>query len=172
LEVIRVKMTNSFGKIHKTYALIGGGAGLLMAVFVAATVGNPLPVLRLLGADVFLPPLWLTGLLWLAGYILLGAAAGCALACPTGGPYRETPLWRGLTFLVVEITFSFAWYRLLFGSFLLLPAWLCLAAGVAAGVVCFLSWISVHPLPAWLCGGVTAWLFCLLLCHVAVILHN
>ena len=171
-EVIRVKMTNSFGKIHKTYALIGGGTGLFMAVFVAATVGNPLPILRLLGADLFLPPLWLAGLLWLAGYALSGAAAGWALACSAGGPSRETAVWRGLTFLVAEVTFSFAWYRLLFGSFLLLPAWLCLAAGVAAGVVCFLSWISVHPLPAWLCGGVTAWLFCLLLCHVAVILHN
>jgi len=50
--------------------------------------------------------------------------------------------------------------------------WLCLAVGVAAGVVCFLSWLRTHPLPAWVCGGVTLWLICLLLCHVAVILHN
>ena len=167
-----MKMTNSFGKIHKTYALIGGGAGLLMAVSVTATAGNPLPILRLLGADALLPPLWLMGIFWLAGYTLLGAAAGYALACPGGGHSREAALWRGLTFLVVEVTFSFAWYRLFFGSFLLLPAWLCLAVGVAAGAVCFLSWLRTHPLPAWVCGGVTVWLICLLLCHVSVILHN
>ena len=152
--------------------LIGGGVGVLVAVSVAATVGSPLPVLRFLGADALLPPLWLTGLLWLAGYALPGAAAGYALVCPKGGPYRETPLWRGMTFLVVEVTFSFAWYSLLFSSFLLLPAWLCLVVAVAAGVLCILSWFRSHCPSALLCVGVTVWLLYLALCHAAVILHN
>ena len=167
-----MKMTNSFGKIHKTSMLIGGGVGVLAAVSVAAAVGSPLPVLRFLGAEALLPPLWLVGFLWLAGYVLLGAAAGDALACPKGGPYRETPLWRGMTFLVLEAVFSLAWYSLLFGSLLLLPAWLCLAAAVAAGVLCILSWFRSHCPAALICGGVTVWLLYLALCHAAVILHN
>ena len=102
-------MTKRIGKIHKTYALIGGGTGFVGGICLTAAVGSPLPILRLLGADALLPPLWIMGLLWLTGYVLLGAAAGYAFACSTGGPYGEASLWRGLTFLVAEVTFSFAW---------------------------------------------------------------
>lgn len=165
-------MTNRMGKIHKTYALIGGGIGLAGGISVAATVGNPLPILRLLGAEAILPPLWILGISWLAAYALLGAAAGYALACPVGGPYGEAPLWRGLTFLVAEVTFSFAWYSLSFSSFLLFPAWLCLALGVAAGVACLLAWYPRYRAPSFACGGVTLWLLYLAVSHVIVILHN
>lgn len=167
-----MKMTNRVGKIHKTYVLVGGGVGLIGGISVAAIVGSPLPILRLLGADALLPPLWIMGILWLAGYILLGAAAGYALACPVGGPYGEVPLWRGLTFLVAEVTFSFAWYSLSFSSFLLFPAWICLALGVAAGVMCMLSWYGLHRVASLVCGGVTLWFLYLAICHLIVILHN
>ena len=142
-------MTKRIGKIHKTYALIGGGTGFVGGICLTAAVGSPLPILR-----------------------LLGAAAGYALACSTGGPYGEAPLWRGLTFLVAEVTFSFAWYSLSFGSFLLFPAWICLLLSVAAGVTCLLSWYALYRLPAYVCGGVTLWLLCMAICHVVVILHN
>ena len=142
-------MTKRIGKIHKTYALIGGGTGFVGGICLTAAVGSPLPILR-----------------------LLGAAAGYAFACSTGGPYGEASLWRGLTFLVAEVTFSFAWYSLSFGSFLLFPAWICLLLGVAAGVTCLLSWYALYRLPAYVCGGVTLWLLCMAICHVVVILHN
>ena len=167
-----MKLTNTFGKIHKTYALVGGCAGVAVGVFATAAAGSPLPVLRLLGAEALLPPVWLLGLLWLAGFGLLGAAAGYALACQTGDPAREAPLWRGMTFLVVEVTFSLAWYSLLFGSFLQLPGWLCLTCGVAAGCMCVVSWFQSCRLSAWAAGGVTAWLLYLVLCQITVILHN
>ena len=142
-------MTKRIGKIHKTYALIGGGTGFVGGICLTAAVGRPLPILR-----------------------LLGAAAGYALACSTGGPYGEASLWRGLTFLVAEVTFSFAWYSLSFGSFLLFPAWICLLLGVAAGVTCLLSGYALYRLPAYVCGGVTLWLLCMAIYHVVVILHN
>lgn len=167
-----VKMTKRIGKVHKTYALIGGGLGLLSSIIVASAVGSPLPILRLLGADTILPPIWLMGLLWLAGYALLGAAAGYVLACLFGGPVREASLWRGMTFWVIEFTFSFAWYCFFFGSCLLLPAGICLTVGVAAGAVCAVSWFHTYRLPSLLCGGVTLWLLYLSLCHLVVILHN
>ena len=167
-----MKLTKRIGKVHKTYAWIGGGAGLLAAISVAATVGSPLPILRLLGAGEILPPVWILGLLWLTGYGILGGAAGYALACVVGRASREVWIWRGLTFLVVEITFSFAWYSLSFGSFHLLSAWICLVLGVAAGCICTVSWLPVRRVPALLCGGVTLWLAYLALCHLVVILHN
>lgn len=167
-----VKMTNHLGKAHKTCALVGGGLGLLSSIIVASAVGSPLPVLRVLGADAILPPIWLMGLLWLAGYALLGAAAGYVLACLSGGPCHDTPLWKGLTFWVVEFIFPFVWYCLSFGPCLLFRAGICLLIGVAAGVVCTLSWFRVYRLPALLCGGVTLWMLYLLLCHLVVVLHS
>ena len=167
-----MKMTNRIGKVHKTYVLIGGGMGVLSGIAVAVTVGSPLPVLRLWGADVLLPPLWILGILWLAGYARLGGAAGYAWGCPGGGLHREMPLWRGLTFLVVEVTFSCAWYSLSFGSHLLLPGWLCLVASVAAGGLCLAAWWWSFRGAAILCGGGTLWLLYVTLCHLFVILHN
>ncbi len=167
-----VKMTKHFGKFHKTYTLIGGGAGLLTAVSLRATVGSPLPVLRLLDAGAILPPLWIMGLLWIAAYAVAGGAAGYILACGSGGSHGDSLRWRGMTFLVVEVTFSYAWYSLLFGSFLPFPAWICLALAVAAGGLCAISWMPVQKLSALASAGVTLWLLCLLLTHLAVILHN
>ena len=167
-----MKLTKRIGKIHKTYVLIGGCGGIFGGIAVAATVGSPLPVLRLLGAGEILPPLWLMGLIWLAGYGLLGAAVGLVLGGSSGNPCRDAPAWRGLTFLTVEVTFSFAWYSLSFGSFLLLPAWICLVLGVAAGTACTASWFRVHRMSAIICIGVTLWFVYLVLCHLVVILHN
>ena len=167
-----MNMTNHIGKAYKTCALVGGGLGLVGSIAVATVVGSPLPVLHVLGADAILPPLWILGLLWLMGYALLGAAAGYVLACLFRGSCRDTPLWKGLTFWVVEYTLSLAWYCLCFGSFTLFPAGLCLLIGVVAGILCTLSWFRVCRRPALLCGGVTLWLAYLLLCHLVIILHN
>ena len=166
------KLTNRMGRIHKTSILIGGGAGILLALFPRWVVGNPLPILRLLRAEALMPPLWLMGLLWLAVYGLLGAAAGYTLACPRHGGTRDALCWRGMTFLVVEVTFSLAWYSLSFGAFLLLPSWLCLLGAVAAGGLCVLSWFSVYRLSAAVALAGVIWHLALLLLQLSVILHN
>lgn len=163
-------MTRYFGKLHKTYALIGGGAVLLSALCLCLTVGSPLPILRLLGAGALLPPLWIVGLLWLFGYALAGASAGYVLACAGKGASRSAHGWRGVTFLTLEVTLSFAWYSLLFQSFLLLPSWFCLLLAVGAGFACTLSWFSVSRPAAVASGGLTLWFFCLLLIQLAVML--
>ncbi len=165
-------LTNRISKIHKTYVLIGGGVGILLALFPLWIVGNPLPVLYLLKADTLLPPLWLMGLLWLGVYAFLGIAAGYALACPNRSGTWNALCWRGMTFLVVEVTFSLSWYSLLFGSFLLFPAWLCLFGAVGAGGLCALSWSRFHKLPAVLSLAGALWHLWLLLLQFSVILHN
>lgn len=165
-------MTKRIDKVHKTCATIGGCAGLLGGIFLVSAVGSPLPILRLLAADAILPPLWLMGLLWLIGCVALGIAAGCVWTCPNGGPCREVLLWRGLVFLVAEVSFSFAWYSLLFEAFLMFPAWICLVIGVAAGIACTVTWFRAYRVSSLFCGGATLWLFYLTLCHLVVILHN
>lgn len=165
-------LTNRIGNIHKTSWLLGGGAGILLALLPLWFAGKPLPILYLLGADTLLPPLWLMGLLWLGVYALLGAAAVLALACQSRGSHADALLWRGMTFLVVEITFSLAWYSLLFGSFLLLPSWLCLVGAAVSGTLCLLSWLPLRNLSALLSLAGILWHIWLLLLQLAVILHN
>jgi hypothetical protein len=47
-------------------------------------------------------------LLWLGVYALAGASAGYLFACPPMGGEGEGKRWRGMTFLVLSVTFSFA----------------------------------------------------------------
>lgn len=166
------KLTNRMDRIHKTSMLIGCGVGAFLAVFPRLAVGSPLTILRLSGADALIPPLWLMSLLWLAVCVLLGAAAGIALSCVGRSGMQDALRWRGMTFLVVEVTFSFAWYSLSFGSFLLLPSCLCLLGAVAAGGLCTLSWISAQRSAAILSLTGVLWHLWLLLLQIAVILHN
>ncbi len=156
--------------VQKRYVLLGGGVGLAAALCLSAAVGSPLPVLRLLNAPALLPPLWFMGLLWLGALTLTGIAAGYALSCPTEGGERETARWRGMTLLVLQVTFSFAWYSLLFGSFLLLPSWVCLLLAVGAGGLCALVWIGTHRLPGLAVAAVTLWLLLLFLLQLALML--
>ena len=167
-----MKMTGSFGKFHKTCVLIGACAGLAAAVCLRLTVGSSLPILRLLGADTLLPPLWLMGILWLLSYALAGASVGYILACRAGGGDRDALRWRGITFLVLAVTLSFAWYSLLFSSFLLLPSWICLLLSVVSALLCTLFWRSVELRAAVVSGGLTLWLLLLALTQLMVILHN
>ena len=88
------------------------------------------------------------------------------------GGEGEGKRWRGMTFLVLEVTFSFAWYSLFFGSFLLLPSWLCLLLSIASGAVCVLTWLPVCKAAAWMVAGVTLWCLYLWVSQTVVILHN
>lgn len=154
----------------KPGVMTGGGVGLAAALCLAAAVGSPLPVLRLLNAPALLPPLWIMGLLWLGALTLAGIATGYALACPTEGGERETARWRGMTLLVLQVTFAFAWYSLLFGSFLLLPSWVCLLAAVGAGGLCAWAWGGTYRLSALAIAAVTLWLLLLSLLQLALML--
>ena len=170
--IVAVNLTKDMGKTHKTCALIGACAGLAAAVCLRLTVGSPLPILRLLGADTLLPPLWLVGILWLLSYALAGASVGYILACRPGGGDCDALRWRGITFLILAVTFSFAWYSLLFSSFLLLPSWICLLLAAASALLCTLSWRSVNLLPTVAAGGLALWHLLLVLTQLMVILHN
>jgi hypothetical protein len=159
------------GRLQRTGMLVGGGLGLAAGIALRGAAGSPLPVLRLLGADALLPPLWLVGLLFLAGYVLAGGAAGYLASCPVGGGRREAHLWRGGTFLALAVGLSFCWYSCLFSSFLLLLSWLCLLAAVGFALLCGLSWWRLNRLCALAVGMMGGWFLCLSLFQLALLLH-
>ena len=159
------------GSLQRTGMLAGGGVGLLAGLALRGAAGSPLPVLRLLGADALLPPLWLLGLLWLAGYALAGGAAGCLAACPVRGGQREAALWRGGTFLALAVGLSFCWYSCLFASFLFFLSWLCLLAAAGLAFLCTLSWWRSDRLCSLAVGAVTVWFLFLLFLQTVLFLH-
>lgn len=154
------------------YVCAGGGIALGVALFPRLTGGSPLPVLRLLGADRLLPPLWITGLLWLIFTALAGCGAGYALATKGRGGPRELAFWRGMTLLILSVGAALAWYRLVFVSLLLLPAWLCLLGAAVCGLLCVLSWLPTQTMPALAAACLSLWYLVLFLIHFAVMLRN
>lgn len=154
------------------YVCAGGGIALIAALFPRLTGGSPLPVLHLLGADRFLPPLWIMGLLWLSVTGSAGCGAGYALATKGRGGPRELAFWRGMTLLILSFGAALAWYRLVFASLLLLPAWFCLLGAVACGLLCVLSWLPTQKIPAAAAAGLSLWYLILFLIHFSVMLRN
>ncbi len=151
-------------------ALVGGGIGLLQALVLRAVAGGPWALLHRLNAAAYLPPMWLLGLLWLAAFILLGGAAGTAVACAAGHA-DEASAWRGCTAVTLAAMLAEAWYALLFLKYSLLFSWLCLPIAVVLLAVAALSWRSVHPGAALLSLGGALWFVFLLVLESMVILR-
>ena len=165
------KRINRMDNRRKIGLTVGGGLGLIGGIALRCAAGSPLPVLRLIGADTLLPPLWLVGVLWLAGYALAGGAAGYLSACPVVGGRRAVLLWRGGTFLALSIGLSFCWYSCLFGAFHLLLSWVCLVMSVGFALLCTLSWWRVNSICAIAVGLLTIWLLCLVLFQFVLLLR-
>ena len=156
---------------QRTGIAVGGCVGLVGGLALRGAAGSPVPVLRLMGADALLPPLWLMGFLWLIGYVLVGCAAGYLSVCPSVRGRREALLWRGGTFLAMAVGLSFCWYSCLFASFLLLLSWLCLLTSVLFLGLSVAAWWRLHRLCALTVGAVGGWLLCLALLQLALMLH-
>ncbi len=138
-----------------TLPMLVGGAILLSAALLTRLVtGSPLWLFRFGNVAGVLPPLWLTGLVWLLSFFALGAAAGYMFSCRSLMGGREAGLWRGCTFLILAVAFSLIWYTLLFGKYYLLPSWLFLPMAAGAALMCGLSWWRISR-----GTGVTVWCF-------------
>lgn len=122
---------------------VGGGLSLLGALLVRLRAGSPLPLLHLLGTATRLPPLWLMGVLWSAGFFLFGCAAGEMLVCRAPGS-RAAWRGRGFPYGLISYILALAWYPLLFSASWLWFSLLCQAAATAAALCCALCWIRVR----------------------------
>lgn len=167
-----VNFANRISNFHKNCILAGGGIGVGIALAVRLLTTSPRLVLHALAPTLSLPPLWLMGILWLAGCFLLGASVGYMVGRRSGGMRCEMLAWRGSTFLVLTVAFSLMWYALLFGKFSLLLSLICLPVAMLTTAFCILTWWRVSAGVSLLLGGYILWLLFLLLLQLAVILHN
>ena len=152
-------------------AVSGGGVALAAAILTRLTAGSPLTVIHKLEATLPIPPIWLMSLMWLASFVLFGAAAGLLLVFPHGNPQREASLWRGNTFMVLAMVFSLGWYTLLFGKFCLLPSCLCLLLSAAAALACALAWMQLKRNASVAALVFSLWQIFLFLLQCAVLFH-
>lgn len=153
-------------------ALLWGLGALAVALLVRITAGSPDYILRLYGAGVLTPPLWLAGLGWFGGIFLPGAAAGYLSGAAGGGSPREAAFWRGCTCLLLSLLWALLWYALLFGKGLLLLSWLALPIGGAAAVGCGLSWWPLSRGGATVSFGYGGWLLLLFLWELGLMLSR
>ena len=149
------------------YAVIG--------LIVRICTKSPYNTIHVLGADVYLPPLWIFNLLCLFWLFVSGFAAGITvgkMAIKRICGREEISAYRGLLTFICLFFLSLLWYPLFFGgerlALSLLVALLCVICSSACG----LAWRSVVGLPGLLMGANALWQFYVLLVNLLVILHN
>lgn len=150
-------------------AWICGGLVLVAALLVRLRAGSPLPLLHMLQPWQRMPPLWLLGLLWLAGFFLLGCAIGQALVCPAPGT-RSAWRLRGLLYGLLSGGCALLWYPLLFASSLLWLSWICLLGGALSAWLCMLSLMRVQRRLGWRLLPFVLWLVFLCLLQLLLLL--
>lgn len=150
----------------------GAGFSVFWAILVRVLVGSPRQMLHLFCVGDGWPPLWVLGVFWFGGFVVMGGAAGCLLSCPTHGPVAAAASWRGGTFLSLSLSISLMWYTLAFGRGALLLSFLCLALSLAAGVCVCVSWWEVSRAGGLIAGGYCLWLAVLLFVQLGVMLGS
>ncbi len=154
------------------FALCGAGFAVFWAVLVRGLVGSPREMMHMLCTRAGWPPLWVLGIFWFGGFIVMGGVAGCLLSNRARGPVVAAAGWRGGTFLSLSLSISLMWYTLIFGRGALLLSFFCLALSLGAGVCVCVSWWGVSRPGAFAAGGYCLWLAILLLLQLGVMLSG
>lgn len=151
--------------------LTGGGVLTAGAVLLRIFGGSPRPLLHALGADAFLPPLWLMGLCGLLSVFLLGAAAGLILFARGCGTERTLWRLRGGIWCILSCVASAAWYLLLFRSGALWFSLLLLLLSLACVVLTAVCWFRVSTAAGLLPAAYLLWELWMLFLQIAVVFH-
>ena len=164
----------SYDTVKKS-GLICGIIYAVIGFFVRLCVKNPYNMIHLLGADAYLPPLWLFNLLSLFWLFISGFAAGIVigrLASGRTGGREEISVYRGLLFFIALFFLSLIWYPLLFGGvrlgLSLLAALLCIVCSAACG----LAWRCAGIIPGLFMLANAVWRFYIFMTCLLVILQN
>lgn len=158
-------------RCHPIFIWLGGGLTLLAALIVRFWCGSPYPLLHTLQAEEVLPPVWLLGLLWLAGFFLLGALCGAMLGRMGGGPVQTAWRFRGGMYFLLAVMLGLVWYPLLFCAQAMWLSWLVLLLSIAMVVLCTLCWMRVWWLVSVAGIGYLIWQVALLFMQLTVILR-
>lgn len=150
---------------------ICGGAVLLAALLVRLSTGSPYPVLHTVRVDLVLPPTWITGLIWLAGFFAVGCGWGYVLGLRGCSARRQALKFQGGMYIVLSVTLALAWYPLLFGLTSFLISWLCLLGAAGMALLCAWAWIRLSRGAAALVLAFALWLLYLSFVQLGVILH-
>ena len=160
------------GGSHPLGIWLGGGLAAGVALAIRLWAGSPHTLIHALGAGALIPPVWLLGLLWLAGFFLFGCAGGLVLCDRGGGPARSVWRFRGGMYFLLSLFLGLLWYPLLFRAQALWLSWLMLGLCIVMAVLCLFSWVRVRRICLLFGGLYILWLVFLFFLQLAVNLHG
>ena len=164
-------MTKTLIKINKFWTLAGGGLLLLIAFLIKNTFPSPYILLHQTESLMVLPPLWILGIWWMAGYFLVGCVAGQIFSLKALSPTADIKRYQGGMCMILAVVCSFLWYALLFGTEAFLFSWLMCGMAFAFLCLCLKAWICVPHGCAWWLLPVTISSLLLFVLQFMVMLH-
>lgn len=158
----------------KTCGLIFGALYAVLGFAVRIFSKNPLETVHILGANNFLPPIWIFNILCIFWFFACGYAAGIVfgdviLRCPKGT--EEIYAYRGGMAFIAMFFLTLIWYPVFFCDIRLFFALIISIASVICSAVCACFWRRDKLASLIMCAN-SIWLFYILLANLSVILKN
>ncbi len=161
--------------IIKRCAFICGSVYAILGLLVRICSGSPYNTVHILGADAYLPAIWLFNFFCIFWFFICGIALGSIfgrLLCGRIGGRGEVCLYRGCLFFVSMFFLSLIWYPLFFGGESLALSLLVIFLCVICSALCALSWREVSLFSCIMMIANSLWLFYILLVNLLVIMQN
>ncbi len=164
-------MTKRVYKTNKMWGLVCGGLLLLTAWMVNHAVPSPYILFHNTESLPLLPPMWLLGFLWFAGYFGVGWTLGiiCSFECLSCE--LNVKRYKGGMLLILSQSLSIAWYLLLFGSNAFFISWLLLGVSVLVGILAGLAFLGLNKGGALILLAVQSGYVVLFILQIMVMLH-
>lgn len=158
----------------KRSGLILGASYAALGFSVRVFSKSPLGVIHILGANNFLPPIWIFNTLCLFWFFACGYAAGIIIGeiiCRHPKGREEICAYRGGMSFVALFFLTLIWYPVFFCEMRLLLALLIAIASVICSAICACFWRENKLASLIMCAN-SIWLFYILLANLSVIFKN
>lgn len=159
----------------KKSALICGTVYAVLGFIVRVCSGSPYNTVHILGADAYLPAIWLFNLFCIFWFFVCGIAVGSIfgrMLCGRISSREEVWVYKGCLFFVSLFFMSLIWYPLFFSGERLALSLLIMLLCVVCSAMCALFWKTVSLFSCISMVANSLWLFYILLVNMLVIFQN
>lgn len=170
----RHKNRSSSDTVKKT-ALICGAVYAMSGIIVRVCSGSPYNTVHILGADAYLPAIWIFNLFSVFWFFICGVAVGSIfgkMLCGRINGRAEMLVYKGCLFFISLFFLSLMWYPLFFSGIRLALSFLIMFLCVICSAFCALLWRSVSLFSSITMGANSLWLFYILLVNLLIIFQN
>ncbi len=159
----------------KKCAVICGSVYAILGFIVRICSGSPYNTIHILGADAYLPAIWLFNLFSIFWFFICGVAVGSIfgrMLCGRISGRAEMLVYKGCLFFISLFFLSLMWYPLFFSGIRLALSLLIIFLCVICSVLCAVLWKTVSLFSCVTMVANSLWLFYILLVNLLIILQN